>query len=72
MIFQINQVKRSLYSEVYGAELIFFSNIETHHLQHLKIIFATSKNLDLILKHLRGTVTTCKEHKRNIFTTIAT
>jgi hypothetical protein len=33
-------------------------------------MFATSKNLDLILKHSYGTLATCQEHRCNMCTTI--
>jgi hypothetical protein len=51
------------------------ANIETYpvriqHLQHQKLMFATSKILDIILKHSHGTLATCREPGCNLCTTI--
>jgi hypothetical protein len=47
-------------------------NIKTQHPQHRKLMFATSKYLDLILKHSQRTPATCRERECNMFTTIKT
>jgi hypothetical protein len=46
-------------------------NIRTQP-QHRKLMFATSKYLDLILKHSHRTLATCRGRESNMFTTIKT
>jgi hypothetical protein len=46
------------------------SNIKTQHPQRRKLMFVTSKYLDLILKHSHRTLATCRERECNMFTTI--
>jgi hypothetical protein len=65
-----NATSATLKNNVCNTQTTHVCHIEIQHLQHRKLMIATSKNLDLILKHSYGTLATCQEHKCNMCATI--